>query len=104
MRFGLLIGLNSRGNPNDGGWKEMLEKARVAESLGIEFLSTGEAWGPSSIPWLTAVALNTSKAMIGTSISMSIPVPPPPWPRILPCSTTSRRAVWFWDWGHPGRM
>lgn len=68
MRFGLLIGLNSRGNPNDGGWKEMLEKARVAESLGIEFLSTGEAWGPSSIPWLTAVALNTSKAMIGTSI------------------------------------
>ena len=29
MRFGLLIGLNNRGNPNDGGWKEMLEKARV---------------------------------------------------------------------------
>lgn len=68
MRFGLLIGLNSRGNSSGGGWQEMLEKARIAESLGIEFLSTGEAWGPSSIPWLTAVALNTSKATIGTSI------------------------------------
>ncbi|ETW96030.1 MAG: hypothetical protein ETSY1_28225 [Candidatus Entotheonella factor] len=68
MRFGLLIGLNSRGNANSGGWQETLEKARIAESLGIEFLSTGEAWGPSSIPWLTAVALNTSKVSIGTSI------------------------------------
>lgn len=68
MRFGLLIGLNSRGNASTGDWKEMLEKARIAESLGIEFLSTGEAWGPSSIPWLTAVALNTSKVTIGTSI------------------------------------
>lgn len=68
MRFGLLIGLNSRGNASGGGWQEMLEKARIAESLGIECLSTGEAWGPSSIPWLTAVALNTSKVTIGTSI------------------------------------
>jgi alkanesulfonate monooxygenase SsuD/methylene tetrahydromethanopterin reductase-like flavin-dependent oxidoreductase (luciferase family) len=68
MRFGLLIGLNSRGNASSGGWQETLEKARIAESLGIEFLSTGEAWGPSSIPWLTAVALNTSKVTIGTSI------------------------------------
>ncbi len=68
MRFGLLIGLNSRGNAGGGDWQEMLEKARIAESLGIECLSTGEAWGPSSIPWLTAIALNTSKVKIGTSI------------------------------------
>ncbi|ETX05510.1 MAG: hypothetical protein ETSY2_22530, partial [Candidatus Entotheonella gemina] len=68
MRFGLLIGLNSRGNDDSSGWQETLEKARIAESLGIEFLSTGEAWGPSSVPWLTAVALNTSKVSIGTSI------------------------------------
>jgi hypothetical protein len=68
MRFGLLIGLNSRGNANSGGWQETLEKARLAESLGIEFLSTGEAWGPSSIPWLTAVALNTSKVTIYSDV------------------------------------
>ena len=61
MRLGLLAG------PGDD-WRESLEKVRVAEDLGIELISTGEAWGKGSMPWLAAIALNTSKVTIGTSI------------------------------------
>ena len=69
MRFGLLMGAGSRNSAQGaGGWQERLEKVRIAESLGIELVSNGEAWGPSTIPWLAAVALNTSKVTIGTSI------------------------------------
>ena len=61
MRLGLLAG------PGDD-WRESLEKVRIAEDLGIELISTGEAWGKGSMPWLAAIALNTSKVTIGTSI------------------------------------
>ena len=61
MRLGLLAG------PGDD-WRESLEKVRIAEDLGIEQISTGEAWGKGSMPWLAALALNTSKITIGTSI------------------------------------
>ena len=49
-------------------WQADLEKVKIAEDLGYEFVGTGEAWGPSAIPWLTALALNTSKMTIGTTI------------------------------------
>jgi len=61
MRLGLLAG------PGDD-WRESLEKVRIAEDLGIELISTGEAWGKGSMPWLAALALSTSKITIGTSI------------------------------------
>lgn len=61
MRLGLLAGPG-----ND--WREGLEKVRVAEDLGIELVSTGEAWGKSAVPWLAALAMETSKVTIGTSI------------------------------------
>lgn len=61
MRLGLMVGPGS-------DWREGIEKVRVAEDLGIECITTGEAWGRSSIPWLSAVALNTTKVTIGTSI------------------------------------
>jgi alkanesulfonate monooxygenase SsuD/methylene tetrahydromethanopterin reductase-like flavin-dependent oxidoreductase (luciferase family) len=61
MRLGLLAGTGD-------DWREGLEKVRIAEDLGVELISTGEAWGKSAIPWLAAIALNTSKVTIGTSI------------------------------------
>ena len=61
MRLGVLAG---------GGrdWRTAVEKVQIAESLGYEFVATGEAWGPSSIPWMTLLATNTEKIQIGTSI------------------------------------
>jgi len=61
MRLGLLLG------PGDD-WRESVEKARIAEQHGIELIATGEAWGKGTIPWLAALALNTSKVTLGTAI------------------------------------
>ena len=61
MRLGILAGAG-------GDWKDSLEKVRIAEDLGYEMVASGEAWGPSVLPWLAAVALNTSHIEIGTSI------------------------------------
>ncbi|MBJ38264.1 MAG: hypothetical protein CMD83_07370 [Gammaproteobacteria bacterium] len=61
MKLGVLAG---------GGrdWRSAVEKVQIAESLGYEFVATGESWGPSSIPWMTLLATNTEKIRIGTSI------------------------------------
>jgi alkanesulfonate monooxygenase SsuD/methylene tetrahydromethanopterin reductase-like flavin-dependent oxidoreductase (luciferase family) len=61
MELGVLAGISS-------DWEADLEKVKIAEELGYQFVGMGEAWGPSSIPWLTAIALNTSKITIGTTI------------------------------------
>jgi alkanesulfonate monooxygenase SsuD/methylene tetrahydromethanopterin reductase-like flavin-dependent oxidoreductase (luciferase family) len=49
-------------------WKEGLERVRIAEDLGYEHVATGEAWGPSVLPFLTLIAAKTSRITIGTSI------------------------------------
>ena len=61
MKLGVLAG---------GGtdWRTSLEKVRIAESLGYELVATGEAWGPSTVPWMTLLAAHTEKIQIGTSI------------------------------------
>lgn len=61
MRIGILAGAG-----ND--WRTSLEKVKIAESLGYELVATGEAWGPSSIPWMTILATQTERIQIGTSI------------------------------------
>lgn len=61
MRLGLLCDI-------DGDWKSSLEKVRIAEDLGFELVTTGESWGTSAIPWLTIIAVNTSRIQIGTGI------------------------------------
>ena len=61
MRLGVLAGAGSN-------WRESLEKVRIAESLGFELVATGEAWGPSTVPWMTLLAANTETIQIGTSI------------------------------------
>ncbi|MCY3812860.1 MAG: LLM class flavin-dependent oxidoreductase [Gammaproteobacteria bacterium] len=61
MRLGVLAGAGA-------DWRESLEKVRIAESLGYELVATGEAWGPSTVPWMTLLAAHTEKIQIGTSI------------------------------------
>ena len=61
MRLGVLAGAGR-------DWRESLEKVQIAESLGYELVATGEAWGPSTVPWMTLLAAHTERIVIGTSI------------------------------------
>ena len=61
MRLGVLAGVGR-------DWHESLEKVRIADSLGYELVATGEAWGPSTVPWMTLLAAHTRNIQIGTSI------------------------------------
>ena len=61
MRLGVLAGAGA-------DWRESVEKVQIAESLGYELVATGEAWAPSTLPWLTLIAANTERITIGTSI------------------------------------
>ena len=61
MRLGILAGI-------DDDWRETLEKIKIAEDLGYERVSCAESWTNSPLPWLAAVAVNTSTIEIGTSI------------------------------------
>ena len=61
MKLGVLAGIGR-------DWHDSIEKVRVAESLGYSMVATGEAWGPSSVPWMTLLATHTEKMEIGTSI------------------------------------
>ncbi len=61
MRLGVLCGIGT-------DWRDTIEKVRIAESLGFEMVATGEAWGPSTLPWMTLLATHTEKIHIATSI------------------------------------
>ena len=61
MRLGILAGFSD-------DWRDTLEKVKIAEDLGYELVATGEAWGPSIVPWLSTLAANTEKIQIGSSI------------------------------------
>lgn len=61
MKLGVLAGIGR-------DWQDSIEKVQLAESLGYSMVATGEAWGPSSIPWMTLLATHTEKIEIGTSI------------------------------------
>ncbi len=49
-------------------WKSAVERVRIAEDLGYEHATTGEAWGTSAIPFLSLIAANTNRITLGTSI------------------------------------
>ncbi|MYD42299.1 MAG: LLM class flavin-dependent oxidoreductase [Gammaproteobacteria bacterium] len=61
MKLGILCG-------SGRDWRDTIEKVRIAESLGYSLVATGEAWGPSTVPWMTLLATHTEKIHIGTSI------------------------------------
>ena len=60
MRLGVLAGFSSE-------WRDTMAKVKIADELGYELVSTGEAWGPSVLPWLTVLAANTEKIQLGTA-------------------------------------
>ena len=61
MRLGVLADAG-------GDWRASLEKVRIAEELGYELVATAEGWGPSIIPWMAILAVNTDRIQIGTAI------------------------------------
>ena len=61
MRLGVLATMGK-------DWRKSVERVRIAEELGYEHVSSGEAWGPSLIPFLSLIAAKTSRMTIGTSI------------------------------------
>ena len=61
MRLGVLAG-------GGNAWRDSLEKVRIAESLGYEMVGSGEAWGPSTVPWMTLLAEHTERMAVGTGI------------------------------------
>jgi alkanesulfonate monooxygenase SsuD/methylene tetrahydromethanopterin reductase-like flavin-dependent oxidoreductase (luciferase family) len=61
MRLGLLLGMGK-------DWRRSIEQVRMAEDLGYELVASGEAWGPSVIPWLTLVAAHTTRIKLGSAI------------------------------------
>ena len=61
MRLGVLARIGR-------DWQASIEKVRIADALGYELVATGEAWGPSTVPWMTLLAVHTRNIQIGTSI------------------------------------
>lgn len=61
MRLGVIATMGK-------SWENAVERVRIAEELGYEHVTTGEAWGASAIPFLTLIAANTSRITLGTSI------------------------------------
>ena len=51
-----------------GELDRQLELIRIADDLGYELVCGGEAWGISTLPWLTVVARETKHIKIGTAI------------------------------------
>lgn len=65
MKLGLLA---DSGPARGGDWRKEIEKIKIAEDLGYARISTGEAWNPSAVPWLTLLAEHTERMEIGSSI------------------------------------
>ena len=62
MRLGLQAAMEE-------DWQVTLAKVRIAEDLGFDPITAGgEAWGPSTIPWLTVLALHTTRVQLLPSI------------------------------------
>ena len=62
MRLGITAGFLG------GNWRTSIEKVKIAEDLGFDAVFVPEAWGVSAIPFLTAIAMATSRITIGSSI------------------------------------
>jgi F420-dependent oxidoreductase-like protein len=54
--------------PQKNGWREAVSWVREAESLGVDSVWTGEAWGFDAIAPLAYLAGQTSRIKLGTSI------------------------------------
>ena len=63
----LAISVGFGGNPEQN--KQILERIKVAEEVGVEAVFTAETWGRDQFSLLTQIALQTSKIKLGTGIA-----------------------------------
>ncbi|MFN0093812.1 MAG: LLM class flavin-dependent oxidoreductase, partial [Dehalococcoidia bacterium] len=64
-RLALSVGFT--GNPEQN--KELINRIKIAEEVGVEAIFTAETWGRDQFSLLTQVALQTSKIKLGTGIA-----------------------------------
>ncbi len=103
MDFGLLLAFrNPRqwARPLTDLYREHIEQAVLAEELGYDHVWTTEhhfaedAWSPSLLPILSAIATRTSRIRLGTSLSSCPCTTRCGWRRILPPWTLSLAVAW----------
>jgi alkanesulfonate monooxygenase SsuD/methylene tetrahydromethanopterin reductase-like flavin-dependent oxidoreductase (luciferase family) len=63
----LAVTVGFTGNPEQN--KEVIQRVKVAEEVGVEAVFTAETWGRDQFSLLTQLALQTSKINIGTGIA-----------------------------------
>ncbi|MCK9519736.1 MAG: LLM class flavin-dependent oxidoreductase [Dehalococcoidia bacterium] len=64
-RLALSIGFT----PDPEQSKEVIERVKIAEEVGVEAVFTAETWGRDQFSLLTRIAIETSKIKIGTGIA-----------------------------------
>jgi alkanesulfonate monooxygenase SsuD/methylene tetrahydromethanopterin reductase-like flavin-dependent oxidoreductase (luciferase family) len=64
-RLALSVGFT--GNPEQN--KELINRIKIAEEVGVEAVFTAETWGRDQFSLLTQIALQTSKIKLGTGIA-----------------------------------
>ena len=63
----LAVSVGFTGNPEQN--KEIINRIKVAEEVGVEAVFTAETWGRDQFSLLTQIALQTSKIKFGTGIA-----------------------------------
>jgi alkanesulfonate monooxygenase SsuD/methylene tetrahydromethanopterin reductase-like flavin-dependent oxidoreductase (luciferase family) len=63
----LAVTVGFTGNPEQN--KEVIQRVKIAEEVGVEAVFTAETWGRDQFSLLTQLALQTSKINIGTGIA-----------------------------------
>ena len=63
----LAVSVGFGGNPEQN--KQIIERIKVAEEVGVETVFTAETWGRDQFSLLTQIALQTSKIKLGTGIA-----------------------------------
>ncbi len=63
----LAVSVGFGGNPEQN--KQIIERIKVAEEVGVEAVFTAETWGRDQFSLLTQIALQTSKIKLGTGIA-----------------------------------
>jgi alkanesulfonate monooxygenase SsuD/methylene tetrahydromethanopterin reductase-like flavin-dependent oxidoreductase (luciferase family) len=64
-RLAVSVGFGGNAEQN----KQVIERIKVAEEVGVEAVFTAETWGRDQFSLLTQIALQTSKIKLGTGIA-----------------------------------
>lgn len=63
----LAVSVGFTGSPEQN--KELIQRIKIAEEVGVEAVFTAETWGRDQFSLLTQIALATSKVKLGTGIA-----------------------------------